>query len=153
MSGLQTLSTDDLRAFRARAHDRYQGFRAQKLNLNLGRGKPSPEQLDFSNGLLSILRDGDYTAADGTDCRNYGGLQGLPEARALFAPMIGAPSERVIVAGNSSLELMHDTIEWASLRGVPGSAAPWSDGQAARSSVRFPATTVTSRSATASASR
>ena len=65
-------------------------------------------------------------AADGTDCRNYGGLQGLPEARALFAQLVGATPDRVLVAGNSSLELMHDTVEWASLRGVPGSPAPWS---------------------------
>ena len=96
------------------------------MSLNLGRGKPSPEQLDFANEMLTILGSTDYVAADGTDCRNYGGLQGLPEARALFAKMVGTTPDRMIVAGNSSLELMHDTVEWASLRGVPGSTAPWS---------------------------
>lgn len=126
MSELQTLSTADLRAFRAQAHERYDAFRAQKLTLNLGRGKPGPEQLDVSNGLLTILGAGDFLAADGTDCRNYGGLQGLPEARVLLGEMLGAPADRVIVAGNSSLELMHDTVEWAALRGVPGGSAPWS---------------------------
>ncbi len=131
MSELRQLPTEDLRAQRDRARAHYDAFRALKLNLNLGRGKPSPEQLDFSNGLLSILAAGDYTAADGTDCRNYGGLQGLPEARALFGRMIGASPDRVIVAGNSSLELMHDTVEWASLRGVPGSTAPWGHGRTA----------------------
>ncbi len=131
MSGLQTLSTDDLRARRDRVRERYDTFRALKLNLNLGRGKPSPEQLDFSNPLLAILGTDDFRAADGTDCRNYGGLQGLPEARALFGRLVGAPPDRVIVAGNSSLELMHDTVEWASLRGVPGSTAPWSTGRTA----------------------
>lgn len=126
MADLRNLSTADLRAFRQQARERYEAFRAQKLILNLGRGKPGPEQLDFSNALLSVLGPGDVLAADGTDCRNYGGLQGLPEARALFGNMLGVPADRVIVAGNSSLELMHDTVEWASLRGVPGGTAPWS---------------------------
>ncbi len=126
MSDLRNLPTADLRAFREQAQAKYEAFKAQKLSLNLGRGKPSPEQLDFANGMLTILGSSDYTAADGTDCRNYGGLQGLPEARALFAKMIGTTADRVIVAGNSSLELMHDTVQWASLRGVPGSTAPWS---------------------------
>ena len=126
MPDLQTLTTADLRQYRARAHERYDAFRARGLSLNLGRGKPSPEQLDLSNSLLGVLAPGDVFAADGSDCRNYGGLQGLPEARALFGQMLGVPSERLIVAGNSSLELMHDTVEWACLRGVPGGAAPWS---------------------------
>jgi DNA-binding transcriptional MocR family regulator len=131
MTDLRSLSTADLRRYRVQINERYEAFRAQKLNLNLGRGKPSPEQLDLSNGLLSVLAAGDFLAADGTDCRNYGGLQGLPEARALFGEMLSIPGDRVLVAGNSSLELMHDTVEWASLRGVPGSTAPWSDSNPA----------------------
>ena len=126
MTDLRNLSTADLRTYRVQVNERYEAFRAQKHSLNLGRGKPSPEQLDLSNGLLSVLGSGDFLAADGTDCRNYGGLQGLAEARALFGAMLEIPGDRVLVAGNSSLELMHDTVEWASLRGVPGSAAPWS---------------------------
>ncbi|MGE3508626.1 MAG: aminotransferase class I/II-fold pyridoxal phosphate-dependent enzyme [Vicinamibacterales bacterium] len=125
MSDLPNLSTTDLRAFRQQAHERYEAFRAKKLNLNLGRGKPGPEQLDVSAPMLTVLGTSDVFAADGTDCRNYGGLQGLPEARMLFGDMLGTTADRTIVAGNSSLELMHDTVEWASLRGVPGSAAPW----------------------------
>lgn len=126
MADLRTLTTPDLRAYRDDAQRRLDAFHAQKLSLNLGRGKPAPEQLDLSNGMLSILGSSDFLAADGTDCRNYGGLVGLPEARALFAEMLATTSDRVIVAGNSSLELMHDTVEWASLRGVPGSTQPWS---------------------------
>jgi DNA-binding transcriptional MocR family regulator len=131
MTDLRILSTADLRSYRVQANERYEAFRAQKLSLNLGRGKPSPEQLDLSNGLLSVLGTGDFLAADGTDCRNYGGLQGLPDARALFGTMLDIPADRVLVAGNSSLELMHDTVEWASLRGVPGSTAPWSASEPA----------------------
>ena len=122
MTELRNLSTADLRTYRVHVTERYDAFRARKQSLNLGRGKPSPEQLDLSNGLLSVLGSGDFLAADGTDCRNYGGLQGLPEARALFGAMLEIPGDRVLAAGNSSLELMHDTVEWAALRGVAGSA-------------------------------
>src|SRR5262245_52778203 len=126
MSDLRSLATSDLRSFREQAQSRYDAFKAEGLNLNLGRGKPSAEQLELSNGLLTVLGSHDVVASDGTDCRNYGGLVGLPEARGLFAAMLRTTPDRVIVAGNSSLELMHDTVEWASLRGVPGSSAPWS---------------------------
>ncbi len=126
MADLQTLTTTDLRAFRERVTTRYDGLRAEGLDLNLGRGKPSPEQLDLSSDLLTVLGPRDVFAGDGTDCRNYGGLQGLPEARAFFASVLGTSADRLVVAGNSSLELMHDTVEWAMLRGVAGSQAPWS---------------------------
>jgi DNA-binding transcriptional MocR family regulator len=130
MTDIRSLSISDLRDYHSQIAAQYDAFRAHKRNLNLGRGKPAPEQLDFSNRLLGILGDGDFTASDGTDCRNYGGLTGLPEARALFAPMLGAPADRVIVAGNSSLEMMHDTIAWATYRGVPGGHGPWAAGPA-----------------------
>ena len=61
--------------------DRYQAFSEQKLKLNMTRGKPCPDQLDISAGLMTCLADNDFKASDGTDCRNYGGLDGLPEAR------------------------------------------------------------------------
>ena len=87
------------------------------------RGKPCPEQLDLSLGLLDCLGR-DYKAADGTDCRNYGVLEGLPEARALFAELLEVEPAEVIVGGNSSLALMHDAIVQALLKGMPD-APPW----------------------------
>ncbi len=129
MSDIKNLESGELRAFHDRARHDYDAFKARKLNLNLGRGKPSSEQLDLSNDLLSLPGAADYTAADGSDCRNYGGLQGLPELRAIFAPVLGAPVDRVIAGNNSSLAMMHDTLAWATLHGVPGSSAAWSHGQ------------------------
>jgi DNA-binding transcriptional MocR family regulator len=107
---------------RATLQARYDAIAARRLALDMTRGKPCPEQLDLSQGLLEIR---DYRAADGTDCRNYGLVEGLPEARQLFADLLGATADEVLVGGNSSLALMHDTIVQALLKGTPD-AAPWS---------------------------
>ncbi len=107
------------------AHDELRG---RGLKLDLTRGKPSAEQLDLSAPLLDLPGSADYRAADGTDTRNYGGLRGLPELRAIFAPLLGLSPENMIAAGNSSLELMHDYLVHAALFGVPGSSSgPWRD--------------------------
>jgi len=103
----------------------YQAFQKKDLKLNLTRGKPSPAQLDLSAELLALPGAGKYMAEGATDCRNYGGLQGLAETRRLFAGMMGAPAEQVVVANNSSLALMHDCIAYALLKGVSDSSAPW----------------------------
>jgi DNA-binding transcriptional MocR family regulator len=102
---------------------RYDAFQSRRLALDMTRGKPCPEQLDLSLGLLEIR---DFKAADGTDCRNYGGLEGLPEARRLFAELLEVDPAEVIVGGNSSLAMMHDVIVQALLIGPPD-AAPWRD--------------------------
>ena len=104
--------------------EEYAAFKTKELKLNLTRGKPSTAQLDLSNGLLS--RPADYLAADSTDCRNYGNLQGLAEARRLFSELLGAPPDQVLVANNSSLALMHDTIVYSLLKGTCDSATTWS---------------------------
>lgn len=104
----------------------YHAFQARGLKLNLTRGKPSPAQLDLSAELLALPGRSTSSAADGADCRNYGGLQGLPEARRLFAAMLGAAPDQVVVANNSSLALMHDTIVYSLLKGTCDSPAPWS---------------------------
>ena len=104
----------------------YEAFRQKGLKLNLTRGKPSPAQLDLSAGLLALPGEDNFMAEGGTDCRNYGGLQGLAEARRLFAGMLGAPAEQVVVGNNSSLALMHDCVVFALLKGTCDGAAPWS---------------------------
>ncbi|MFZ0311723.1 MAG: aminotransferase class I/II-fold pyridoxal phosphate-dependent enzyme [Candidatus Korobacteraceae bacterium] len=104
----------------------YDAFKAKGLRLNLTRGKPSPEQLNLSSELLALPGVTDYVAEDGTDCRNYLGLQGIPEARSLFCGILGAPPEQVIVGNNSSLALMHDAIVYSLLKGTCDSSAPWS---------------------------
>jgi DNA-binding transcriptional MocR family regulator len=103
----------------------YDIFRQRNLKLNLTRGKPSPAQLHLSAELLSLPGADDYTAEDGTDCRNYGLLAGLPEARRLFSGIMGAPADQVVVANNSSLSLMHDVLVFSLLKGTFDSPAPW----------------------------
>lgn len=104
----------------------YDAFKSRNLKLNLTRGKPSADQLDLSTALLSLPGPADFTAEGATDCRNYGGLQGLAEARKLFSGIMGAPAEQLVVANNSSLALMHDTLIYALLKGTCDNAAPWS---------------------------
>jgi len=126
MSPIATLSPDDLNAFRHRMQGRYDAFKQRGLKLDLTRGKPSSEQLDLSNALLTLPGGHDYLAADKSDARNYGLLQGLPELRALFAPLFGAVPSQVILGDNSSLALMHDAVAYALLKGTVGSPRPWS---------------------------
>jgi len=126
MSQIADLPTPALAALRVSVQARLDAFRAQGLKLDMTRGKPAPAQLDLSNSLLALPGNGDYFSAAGEDARNYGNLQGLKEARALFAPILGAPPEDIIVGDNSSLAMMHDSVVYALLKGVPGSARPWS---------------------------
>jgi len=105
----------------------YEDLRARRLRLDLTRGKPSAEQLDLAVPLLELPGMGDHRAADGTDVRNYGGLRGLPELREIFEPLLGVPADRLLAAGNASLELMHDYLLHAALFGVPGGESPWRD--------------------------
>jgi DNA-binding transcriptional MocR family regulator len=110
----------------AEIKQQYEAFKARGLKLNLTRGKPAAAQLDLSTELLSLPGANDFTAEDGSDCRNYGGLQGLLEARRLFAGIMGAPAEQIVIANNASLALMHDCILYSLLKGTCDSAQPWS---------------------------
>ena len=119
------LPLDELSELAAGLRIAYDELRARGLKLDLTRGKPSAEQLDLSAPMLELPGVGDYRAADGSDVRNYGGLRGLPELSAIFAPLLGVKAESMIASGNSSLELMHDYVMHAALFGVPGGSAPW----------------------------
>jgi hypothetical protein len=124
---LARCSTDALREFRDRERARYEAVKARGIPFNLARGKPSTEQVALADQLLTAVTASEQCwAEDGNDCRNYyGSPQGLIEARRLFAPMLGAPPEQVLVANNSSLSLMHDAIVYGLLTGVRDGAAPW----------------------------
>jgi DNA-binding transcriptional MocR family regulator len=105
----------------------YAKLRTEKLTLDLTRGKPAPEQLDLSADLLSLPGPGDYRDAAGTDCRNYGGQQGLPELRAIFGELLGIPVANLLAANNSSLALMHDVLAFSLLYGTADSPRRWVD--------------------------
>ena len=124
-AALADLSAADLDAFVSKTRSDYDAFKARGLKLDMTRGKPSPEQLDFSEGMLALPGNRDHSSEAGEDARNYGNLQGLAETRKMFASTMGAPAERVVVGGNASLAMMHDVIVWALLKGVPGSQRPW----------------------------
>ncbi|MBR3258770.1 MAG: aminotransferase, partial [Eggerthellaceae bacterium] len=103
----------------------FEGWKAKGLALNMARGKPSAQQLELSMPMLDVLASGaDYVAEDGTDVRNYGGLAGIPEARALLGTMLDADPECVVVTGASSLNAEYDTLVRYLLFGTQG-FAPW----------------------------
>lgn len=108
------------------AQVRYREYQAQGLKLDMTRGKPAPEQLDLANGMMTILGESIFRSADGGDCRNYGTLEGLAEARKLFADYLEVTPKETLVGGNASLNMMYDALTRAMLFGVPGSSKPWS---------------------------
>ena len=98
----------------------------QNLTLNLTRGKPSQAQLDLSSDMLGVISDrGDCFSETGLDCRNYGILDGLPEAKRLFSELLGIPEDMIMILGNSSLNAMYDAIVRCMLFGVAGGREPW----------------------------
>ena len=125
MTSLPDLSADQLHALLVEQQAKYAELGAAGLKLDLTRGKPSPEQLDLSNELLTL--DVAATSRDGVDVRNYGGLQGNAELRAMFAELLNLPPDSILAGGNASLTMMHDTVVQALLYGVPGGEGPWKD--------------------------
>ena len=103
---------------------KYDAFKTQGLKLDMSRGKPCKEQLDLSDGMYADSIH--LKAADGSDCRNYGVVEGLQEARVLFAELFDIQKDEVIVGGNSSLNLMYDTFVRAYLNGLENCSQPWS---------------------------
>ncbi|WP_241521061.1 aminotransferase class I/II-fold pyridoxal phosphate-dependent enzyme [Kineobactrum sediminis] len=129
---IEQASEPQLREQLADLLDRYDQLAAGKLALDLTRGKPGAAQVALSDALDGIL-EGDYRAADGTDVRNYGGLDGLAEARILFGNVLGTLPEETLVGGNSSLTLMYQVIDFALTEGLRGPESAW----ARREPVKF----------------
>ncbi|MFO1390152.1 aminotransferase class I/II-fold pyridoxal phosphate-dependent enzyme [Cellvibrio sp.] len=121
---MQPDQATQLRQLESQLAAEYQAILSKKLNLDLTRGKPSSDQLDLSDALDGILK-GNYIAADGTDTRNYGGLDGLPEAKQLGANIMGVDAANVLVGGSSSLTLMFQVASTAYLFGLKDAASAW----------------------------
>ncbi|MCP5099613.1 MAG: aminopeptidase [Chloroflexi bacterium] len=106
--------------------EQYESYKKMNLKLNMQRGQPSDDNFDLANGMLTIVDENDLITPSGVAIRNYpGGIAGLPEARALFASVLGVRPEETIVGNNASLRLMSNTLMWALLRGLLHSDAPW----------------------------
>ena len=130
MKALEALTATELGQLRQRVERELALQRANKLALDLSRGKPSPEQLDLSTELNEPLAS--LIAEDGTDARNYGALRGIPEARALGGELMNVTADRVLAAGNSSLFLMYQVAATAMQRGLWGDDRRWSRAEGPR---------------------
>ena len=115
-------SEAELRELKAELDRQYAGYVAQNLKLDMSRGKPSGTQLNLTNGILDKLDS--YVTGDGVDARNYGGLEGIPEARRLFSELLGIGYDKIIIGGNSSLNLMYDAMMRLYVFGT-GDHLPW----------------------------
>lgn len=125
MKKYSELTKEELQALKKELEAKYKEYQAKDLKLNMARGKPCVEQLNLSMGMMEVLHgDSDLTCDDGTDCRNYGVLDGIKEAQELLADMMEVPSDQIIIYGNSSLNVMYDTIARSMTHGVMGST-PW----------------------------
>lgn len=118
------MTKDELLKFKNETEAEYDKFKAQGLNLDMSRGKPCSDQLDLSMDMLNILNGETLDSENGMDCRNYGMLDGIPEAKKLFAPMIGVNTDEIIIFGNSSLNAMFWTVQTAFSHGILG-GKPW----------------------------
>ncbi|MBP3370196.1 MAG: aminotransferase class I/II-fold pyridoxal phosphate-dependent enzyme [Clostridia bacterium] len=121
------LTKEELISLEQSLTEEYKGFLNEGLSLDLSRGKPGKTQLDLMTGMLDCISSAeDCIAENGTDCRNYGVLDGIPEAKKLFSDLLGIPVTNLFVGGNSSLNLMYDSLARAMLYGVVDGECPWS---------------------------
>ncbi len=126
MSAYAEMSREELEKVYEGLRGEFEAVKAQGLNLDMSRGKPSMEQLDLSSGLLDAVSSRDYIdEEEQVDVRNYGVLAGLHRARELFSPIFDLPADQVVIGGNSSLNLMYDMVEKAIVHGVYGASRPW----------------------------
>lgn len=122
---LDNVNREQLLAAKAEVTAAYEELKSAGLKLDLTRGKPSPEQLDFATELLSLPGD-KYITPGGVDVRNYGGLNGIAELRELWGELIGVPAENIVAGDASSLNIMFDLISWSYTFGNNDSPRPWS---------------------------
>ena len=125
MTAYKDLSREELLELKSGLEARFTEIKAKGLKLDMSRGKPSAEQLNLSMEMMDVLNSSaDLICEDGVDCRNYGGLDGIAEAKQLLADMMEVPKDNVIIFGNSSLNVMYDTVARSMTHGVLGST-PW----------------------------
>ena len=118
------MNKEQLAAEKERLEQQFNEYKGKGLKLDMSRGKPSPDQLDLSMEIMDHYGN-EYVSENGIDCRNYGLLDGIPEAKAIFSEMLEVSSEQIIIGGNSSLQLMYDFVIRALQLGVLGSEKPW----------------------------
>ncbi|MBO5504441.1 MAG: aminotransferase [Lachnospiraceae bacterium] len=125
MKPYQEMTKEELQEQLSQLQAEYHRFQAMDLNLDMSRGKPCREQLDLSMGLMDALNsEADLSCEDGTDCRNYGVLDGIHEVKVLLGDMMENHPDNIIIYGNSSLNVMYDTVARAMTHGIMGST-PW----------------------------
>lgn len=125
MKAYNQMSKDELSALKRELESRYEEVKAKGLTLDMSRGKPGKTQLDLTRGMMDVLNsESDLNCENGMDCRNYGLLEGTPEAIRLMAEMAGVPERNVLIFGNSSLNVMFDTVSRAVTHGI-GGYTPW----------------------------
>lgn len=134
---LLDFDSDRLAQFADQVRKDYDELKAKNLKLDLTRGKPSSEQLDFAESLLALPGEGNHTDADGADVRNYGNLRGIADIRTLWAEVIGVDPENLIAGDSSSLNIMFDLITWSYMFGNNDSERPWKDLEADGEKIRW----------------
>lgn len=121
----EELSKEELLQLKSELEAQFDEVKAKNLKLDMSRGKPSTEQLNLSMDMMDVLKsDSDLVCEEGIDCRNYGVLDGIAEAKQLLADMMEVPKDNIVIFGNSSLNVMYDTIARSMTHGVMGST-PW----------------------------
>ncbi len=125
MTAYKDLSVEELQSLKKELEEQFAEIKAKNLKLDMSRGKPSKAQLDLSMGMMDVLSsEANLTCEEGVDCRNYGVLDGINEAKQLLSDMSEVPKENIVIFGNSSLNVMYDTISRSMTHGVMGST-PW----------------------------
>ena len=99
---------------------KYEYYKSQKLNINMGRGKPCPDQLNISLPMLDIVNSKSNCFDEDIDCRNYSDLEGIPDCKKLFGDILDIPPENILVGGASSMNIMHNLLTKSVIHGICG---------------------------------